>query len=129
MLGKQVLHILVVENDPVTASAITRVMTGLGWQVDFAASGRAAQKLNHEKEYDVVLLDVALPDIDGTQLCAQIKQQQPSPPVLFISATDNSVATLPQHPGDDIAPDVSDIKDIIARCQALASSAGLPVSA
>ncbi|WP_218352844.1 response regulator transcription factor [Alteromonas lipotrueiana] len=125
------LHVLVIENEPVTASVITSVMSGLGWTVDFAASGKAAKKLQQRQTYDVVLLDVTLPDIEGGSLYQQIKSQHGTAlPVLLINALSEQVCDVAVMPEDDIVPDAANTRDIIYRCQTLASaSADVAMSA
>lgn len=127
---KLALRILVVENEPVTASVITSVMTGLGWQVDFAASGKAVEKLQKKQQYDVVLLDVTLPDIAGTRVYQQLKQQYgTSLPVLLINAIKSKTTDIQLLPGDDFVPDATDTRDIVSRCQTLAGASAVAVSA
>lgn len=127
---KLALRILVVENEPVTASVITSVMTGLGWQVDFAASGKAAEKLQKKQQYDVVLLDVTLPDVAGTRVYEQLKQQYGANlPVLLINAISDKTTDIQLLPGDDFVPDATDTRDIVSRCQTLAAASAVAISA
>jgi len=121
------LKILVIEDDPLTASQITSNLSGLGWSVDFAASGKAALKQQQQQRYDVILLDTTLPDMCPKEVYAQVKREQGSATPVLCMRTDTFDSSL-QHT-DDIIPDVSDVKDIIARCQAAVSSTAYSASA
>lgn len=61
----------------------------LGFAVDVASSGEEALRLlENNEEYDVIVLDLILPDIDGTKLLDEIKSKAPSTPVLALTARD-----------------------------------------
>ena len=65
-----------------------------------AATGQAAVKLALEKEVDLVLLDVRMPDGDGLTALGRIKLDKPDLPVLLFSAFDNSASDCPSdRPG------------------------------
>lgn len=118
------LQVLVVEDDPVTASSITTVLAGLGWQVDFAASGRVAIRLQQQRQYDVVLLDVTLPDMHSIDVYKLLKAQWGEAlPVLFMRASTEQDMHLTLTAHDALLPDVADTKQLVALCQSLAASA------
>ena len=121
------LKVLVIEDDPLTASQITSNLTGLGWSVDFAASGKAALKQQQQQQYDVILLDTTLPDMCPKEVYAQMKHEQGSTTPVLCMRTDTFDASL--HREDDIIPDVTDVKDIIARCQSAVNSSAYSASA
>lgn len=124
MIQKSVLNVLLVEDDPVTASTITSVLTGLGWTVDFAASGKAAVRLQQQGDYDVVLLDDTLPDMSGEQVYRAIKMTDKRiPPILILRNTDVQNGNIVLDDGDEMLSDVSDIKEMISRCHTLAATA------
>lgn len=118
------LEVLVVEDDPVTASSITTVLAGLGWQVDFAASGRVAIKLQQQRQYDVVLLDITLPDMHSIDVYKLLKAQWGEAlPVLFMRASTEQDIHLTLTAHDALLPDVADTKQLVALCQSLAACA------
>lgn len=80
------MRVLNVDDHAPTRFLRTRLLTGAGFEVVEAATGKAAADRVEEGDIDVVLLDVRLPDTDGITLCAQIKARKPKLPVALISA-------------------------------------------
>jgi CheY-like chemotaxis protein len=76
-MTRSALAILVVEDHPMTARQIVTFLDGLKWQTDHAATGALAIELATRDAYDVVLLDLNLPDIDGLEVCRAIKAGAP----------------------------------------------------
>jgi phosphoserine phosphatase RsbU/P len=69
----QQIKILIVDDDPDVLSATTRMVKKAGFMVMEASTGEAAIKAARDQKPDIILLDVVLPDIMGTELCRQIK--------------------------------------------------------
>ncbi len=69
----QQIKILIVDDDPDVLFATTRLVKKAGYTVMEASTGEAAIKIAREQKPDIILLDVVLPDIMGTELCRQIK--------------------------------------------------------
>ncbi|MCW8090298.1 response regulator [Alteromonas sp. ASW11-130] len=118
---KPVLSVLVVENSPLAASKITSFLAGLGWQVDYAASGKMALRHCQCHHYDVVLINTHLPDMtfkelqDNFALC-----EEPQPSVLLMSDS-NDLREFASHALNNIIPNQDDLKDIVSRCHAVTS--------
>ncbi len=72
----ETLSILVVDDDPAILFATVRILRAAGYQVDAADSGAACLEAVRKKKPDLVLLDVVLPDIDGYEVCRQIKTDE-----------------------------------------------------
>ena len=90
------LTILLVDDHPLNISLLEHLITKLGHQAITATSGREAlQKLN-EKELDMVLLDIVMPDMSGIEVLTEIrKTYSPSQlPVIMVTAEDNSAIML-----------------------------------
>jgi PAS domain S-box-containing protein len=66
-------RILVTDDDPLMLSAATRLLTSAGYEVIPAINGEQTLQLVQEHRPDLMLLDVVLPDIDGTEVCRRIK--------------------------------------------------------
>lgn len=70
---KEKIKIMVVDDDPDVLTANSRLVKGLGYSVIEASDGAECKRLLAEELPDLVLLDVILPDMDGRQLCKDIK--------------------------------------------------------
>src|SRR6266700_3156219 len=78
-------HILVVDDDPLLASALRRPLAYEGFEVDVAASGEEALSRALDHVPDLVILDVLLPGIDGLEVCRRLRQAG-DVPVLMLTA-------------------------------------------
>ena len=79
------MRILVVEDDPSIASSLTESLEESGFGVDHVATGREAIERFERVAPDVVLLDLGLPDIDGYDVCRDIRGRS-SVPIIVITA-------------------------------------------
>ena len=67
--------ILVVDDDKSILRTFTRILQKNGYKIDTAETGREAIERADKKHYDLALVDIRLPDMDGTDLLAKIKNQ------------------------------------------------------
>ena len=67
--------ILVVDDDKSILRTFTRILQKNGYKIDTAETGREAIERADKKHYDLALVDIRLPDMDGTYLLAKIKKQ------------------------------------------------------
>jgi two-component system copper resistance phosphate regulon response regulator CusR len=81
------MRILVVEDESKTADYLQKALSESGYAVDVALNGLDGQHLVQEGEYDLIILDVMLPGLDGWQLL-QIIRRKWQTPVLFLTARD-----------------------------------------
>jgi len=80
--------ILVVDDDPDIVEIISLYLTNAGYGVSTASSSTEALKKIEETAFDLIILDVILPDIDGTDLCERLRLSL-NCPILFISCMDD----------------------------------------
>lgn len=83
------MKILIVEDEPKTATYIKRGLTEAGFVVDCATDGRDGLHLALTDSYDLVLLDVMLPGIDGWQVLREMRRAGRQTPVMCVSARDH----------------------------------------
>jgi len=83
------LRILVVEDDTVLAAALTRALNQSAYTVDLAENGPDANKALESAEYDLVVLDLALPKLDGLAVLGRLRDRRVPVPVLVLSARDS----------------------------------------
>ena len=69
--------ILIVEDDSSIQTSLVRVLSSQGHTVDLASDGADARRAATSKPYELVVLDLGLPDIDGLDLCGQLRDQLP----------------------------------------------------
>ncbi|MBD2437982.1 response regulator [Nostoc sp. FACHB-110] len=84
------MKILVVEDDELNAYALTAVLTNQNYAVEVANDGEVAWELIQTYDYDLVLLDVMLPKLDGISLCRQIRSHNLQMPILLLTGCDSS---------------------------------------
>lgn len=82
------MHVLLVEDDPVLADGISRILTGHGMVVDLAHSGTDADTVLQQEEADIVVLDIGLPGIDGFEVVRRMRERGSTIPVLLLTARD-----------------------------------------
>ena len=129
-MSAAVLTILLIEDHAGIARQIATFVDGLGWQLDHAGTGALGVQLATGNIYDVVLLDLNLPDIDGLHVCRAIKAGAPSNvPVLMLTARDAYEDKARGFHGgaDDYLTKPFDLRELALRCEALARRSRLHV--
>jgi two-component system copper resistance phosphate regulon response regulator CusR len=84
-----VTRVLVVEDEKRIADFISRGLESAGFQVTAVNDGASAIEKIHEIEYDLIVLDLGLPDMDGLKVLEKIRNRKTSPSVLILSARGN----------------------------------------
>ena len=82
------MHILIVEDEPEMAGLLTRGLREECCEVSVARDGRTALELSSAGSFDVILLDVMLPQMDGIQVARQLRKRESETPVLMLTARD-----------------------------------------
>jgi len=82
------MRILVVEDDTVLAAALTRALTQAAYVVDLAEDGEIANEALRTNTYDLVVLDIALPKVDGLSVLKRMRDRRSHVPVLVLTARD-----------------------------------------
>ncbi|TLM79420.1 MAG: response regulator transcription factor, partial [Actinobacteria bacterium] len=83
-------RILVVDDEPSITEFVSYNLKKEGHQVDVAATGDEALALAKNKQFDLVVLDVMLPGMDGYEVCRRLRAES-EVPVLFLSARDTEL--------------------------------------
>ena len=82
------MRILIVEDEKRIQDFLSRGLESAGYAVDVAGDGNKAMEMVHQTEYDLVILDIMLPQVDGLTVLQRIRNRKASPPVLILSARD-----------------------------------------
>jgi two-component system copper resistance phosphate regulon response regulator CusR len=115
------MRILVVEDEKRIADFLCRGLEGAGYAVDAALTGTSALDNIHSTDYDMVILDRMLPDMDGLQVLEKIRNRKVGPPVLILSARgalDDRVKGLEQGADDYLVKPFAFV-ELLARVRAL----------
>ncbi|RTQ53313.1 response regulator transcription factor [Hymenobacter gummosus] len=83
------MRLLLVEDEPKLASFIQKGFQHEGYEMDVAFDGRTGHSLFRQTAYDLIILDVNLPFINGFELCRRIREDNPRVPVLLLTALDS----------------------------------------
>ncbi|WP_027589714.1 response regulator [Pseudomonas sp. RL] len=120
------MFVLLVEDDPLIASGIVAGLLAQGLTIEHAASAVAAESMLRAATFDVLILDLGLPDEDGLSLLQRLRRQGLAIPVLVLSARDtvsDRVAGL-QAGADDYLLKPFDLRELSARLHSLQRRAG-----
>jgi two-component system, OmpR family, response regulator len=115
------MRALVVEDGSKMAALLRRGLLEEGFAVDVAATGEDGSWLGTENEYDVILLDVMLPDVDGFEVCRRLRAAERWAPILMLTARDgvqDRVAGLDAGADDYLTKPFS-FDELFARVRAL----------
>ena len=115
------MRILVVEDDPVLAAALTRALDQSAYAVDLVGDGQAANDALAATGYDLVVLDLALPKVDGLAVLRRLRDRRIRTPVLILTARDtleDRVLGLDSG-ADDYLTKPFDLPEFEARVRAL----------
>jgi two-component system OmpR family response regulator len=115
------MKLLLAEDDAMLADALSTQLGGAGFEVEHAPNGAVADYLLHKQRFDIAVLDIGLPMLDGLSVLKHVRQSQPALPVLLLTARDaldDRVAGL-QAGADDYVTKPFDFPELLARLQAL----------
>ncbi len=115
------MRILIVEDEQAIATFILQGLTEAGYAVDLASEGAEALHWIAIAEYDLIVLDLMLPDTDGISLCDQIRKHGLHTPVLMVTArdtVDDRVAGLDSGADDYLIKPFA-FAELLARIRAL----------
>lgn len=115
------MRLLIIEDQLAILQSLKQGLDEIGYTVEIASVGSVGKKMALENNYNVIVLDVMIPEINGIDLCLQIRQQGIKTPVLFISAldsVDDKIAGL-EAGGDDYLAKPFSFNEFLARIKAL----------
>ena len=116
------MNLLVVEDEPNVVSVISRGLTDEGFTVSISPDGLIGKQMALDNHFDLIILDIMLPGINGLELCKIIKAHKPSTPVIMLTAlgtTENVVNGL-DNGADDYLVKPFAFQELLARIRALA---------
>jgi two-component system response regulator MprA len=114
-------RILVVEDDPAVRDALERALSFEGYAIDVARDGAVALSMVRDGDYDLIVLDVMMPHLDGLEACRRIRAGGDAIPILMLTArtaVDDRVEGLDAGADDYVAKPFS-LDELLARIRAL----------
>ena len=115
------MRILLVEDEPKVAAFIKKGLEEQAYEVDQAYDGFFGKKLALENDYDLIILDVILPQKNGLEVCKEIRQIKPGVSILMLTAlgsTDDKILGLDSG-ADDYLVKPFVFQELVARIRAL----------
>lgn len=115
------LRVLLIEDESNIAAPIKKWLEEHDFTVEIAPDGAVGRHLAQTKNYDIVLLDLALPFISGYEVCKEIRTVHPNLPVIMITALGSVEQKLSgfQAGADDYLVKPYDLRELLARIQNL----------
>ncbi len=86
-------HVLIVEDEEMLRSFLTLHLTDAGYQISSAATGKEALSIYAKEKFDLILLDLTLPDIDGLDIVERIRKES-AVPILILTARKSEIDKL-----------------------------------
>jgi DNA-binding response OmpR family regulator len=115
------MKLLLVEDDQIITELVVEALNAQNYDVDIAYNGLEAWKLIATVDYDLLLLDLSMPEVDGLTLCRRLRSQCYQMPVLMVTAKDSledRVAGL-EAGADDYLVKPYRLPELLTRIQAL----------
>jgi two-component system, OmpR family, response regulator MprA len=120
------MHVLVVEDEPAVRSSLERALKLDGHEVGLAHDGAQALNMLAGDQWDAVVLDVMMPNVDGLEVCRRMRARGDGTPVLMLTARDavNDRVTGLDAGADDYLVKPFALEELFARLRALLRRAG-----
>lgn len=115
------MKILIIEDDKRIAEAIQEALTDRHYSVDLAEDGQMGWEYIEMSPYDLIILDLMLPKINGINLCQKIRSRGDTTPILMLTAKDTSNDKVLGFDvgADDYVVKPFDLPELLARVRAL----------
>jgi len=120
------MRILLVEDDAKIASFVEQGLRSVGYAIDHISDGETGLRMALDESYDLAIVDIMLPRLDGLSLIAELRKNKRMTPVIILSAkdsVDDRVRGL-QSGSDDYMTKPFAFSELLARVQALMRRAG-----
>lgn len=125
-MKKAKADILIVEDDPAIRNGLCDVLIFNGYAVDTAADGSEGLRAALDHAYDLVLLDVMLPTMDGFTICQQVRRERPGQAIIMITAkgSEDDIVAGFKAGADDYVPKPFSLRELIVRVEAVLRRSG-----
>jgi two-component system OmpR family response regulator len=113
-------NILIADDDPHIREVIQFALKKSGFRTEIADNGRSALELSKNGRVDLVILDISMPEMDGLEVCCQLRKTSELP-ILFLSSRDEEIDRIVglELGGDDYLSKPFSPRELVARVQAI----------
>lgn len=114
------MRVLVVEDDPMLRDGLIDLLQGAGHEVKAVTDGAAGFQAGREEAFDLVVLDLMLPKLDGLEVCQRLRTVRPGLPILMLTARgaeEDKVKGL-KAGADDYVTKPFGVRELLARVEA-----------
>ena len=125
-MKKPKAHILVVEDDPALLRGLVDVLVYNGYQVKGADDGGLGLEAGLKDTFDLILLDVMLPTLDGFSVCKEIRKKKPEQGIIIITAkgAEDDIVTGFHAGADDYISKPFSLREVMVRIEAVLRRTG-----
>lgn len=115
------MRVLIVEDDPLLADGLVRTFNGRGFVADTVSDGATADGILRRETFDLLVLDIGLPGLDGLELARRVRARGTQVPILMLTARDavRDRVTGLNAGADDYLQKPFDKEELLARAHAL----------
>ncbi len=115
------MKVLIAEDDDNTRNGLREILDEEGYQVLMAANGRQALELYEHEQPDFLCLDIMMPEINGYDVCREIRKKKSDVPIIFISAKSEEIDKVLglELGADDFITKPFGVKEVVARIRAV----------
>jgi DNA-binding response OmpR family regulator len=115
------MHTLLIEDNIALAQTVTRYLANEGIQCTLRSSGNEGYMEGVNNNYDVIILDIELPGMDGIEICRRLRNEGKSTPIIMLTSrnTQDDIITGLDYGADDYLAKPCDYRELVARIKAL----------
>ncbi len=121
MTKKSKARILVVEDDPAILGGLLDVLVYNGYQATGEGDGEKGLKLSLEGPFDLIILDVMLPSMDGYTICKKVREEKPDQAIIMLTAkgAEDDIVSGFKAGADDYVAKPFSLKELMVRIEAI----------
>ena len=125
-MTKPKMKILIVEDDPAILNGLLDVLVFHGYLPEGVEDGGKGLKKALEEKYDLIVLDLMLPTLDGISICKKIRQEKPSQPIIIMTAkgSEDDIVTGFKAGADDYISKPFSLRELMVRIEAVLRRSG-----
>lgn len=119
-------QILIVEDDPAILDGLSDVLVFNGYEVTGVMDGGEGLQIILDRHFDLILLDVMLPTMDGFSICKNVRKVKPNQPIVMITAkgSEDDIISGFKAGADDYVPKPFSLRELIVRVEAVLRRSG-----